>query len=170
MITSDTIITELATNALVFKALLQNIPSELQYYKEDQKRWSLLEIVCHLVDEEVEDFRTRVKHTLETPNLPLKSIKPKEWPIERKYAQKNYDEVVDRFLKERYISLAWLKGLNTTKWDNTLFHSDLGELSARDFLENWLAHDYLHIRQINQVKRSFLERNASDDLSYAGKW
>ncbi|GMN05661.1 DinB family protein [Croceitalea sp. MTPC5] len=167
---SDVIVKELSTNALVFESLLASVPLELSNHKEDPKKWSLLEIACHLADEEVEDFRTRVKHTLETPDLPLKSISPQLWPISRKYSQQNYHEAVNRFLTERRISINWLKGLIDPQWSNTIDNKDLGNLSAQDFLENWLAHDYLHIRQINQVKRSFLARNSHGDLGYAGNW
>jgi hypothetical protein len=35
---------------------------------------------------------------------------------------------------------------------------------------NWLAHDYLHIRQILRLKYEYLKSISEEDLSYAGEW
>lgn len=164
------IISELHRNKIVFDSLLTAVPSELCLYKPDKDHWCLLEIVCHLIDEEVEDFRARVKHTLFTPDLPLKSISPREWPIQRGYMDKDFETSVKNFLDERSASILWLRTLEDVPWENTVHLKGLGKLSARNFLENWLAHDYLHIRQINRVKRSYFHNCAQGDLSYAGNW
>ena len=37
-------------------------------------------------------------------------------------------------------------------------------------LTNWLAHDYLHIRQIIKLKFDFLKDQSDEHLSYAGEW
>jgi hypothetical protein len=46
----------------------------------------------------------------------------------------------------------------------------LGRLSAGTFLSNWLAHDYLHIRQIIRLKYQYLQRQTRESLDYAGAW
>jgi hypothetical protein len=43
-------------------------------------------------------------------------------------------------------------------------------MSARLFLHNWLAHDYLHIRQINRLKFAYLKAHSDISLDYAGAW
>ena len=47
--------------------------------------WSILEIVAHLADEEVHDFRARVELTLRDPTAPWPPIDPETWAIERRY-------------------------------------------------------------------------------------
>ena len=42
--------------------------------------------------------------------------------------------------------------------------------SAKQFLNNWLAHDYHHIRQINAIQYDFLKSSSGEALNYAGKW
>jgi hypothetical protein len=38
------------------------------------------------------------------------------------------------------------------------------------FLHNWLAHDYLHIRQIIRIKYDYLKKTSGEILLYAGEW
>ena len=134
------------------------------------RKMVLLEIVCHLLDEEIYDFRTRVKHALDTPEKELTPIDPEGWVTTRNYLSKDYDETLKSFLIERENSIEWLKQLGEVNWSNSLKHPELGDLSAASFLRNWLAHDYLHIRQILRYKFEFLKQSSEIDLSYAGDW
>lgn len=164
------IINELERNKLIFKDLLENLPEEIYLWRPAVNKWCLLEIVCHLHDEEREDFRARVKHVLETPKLPAGPIDPVGWVTARKYMEQDFIIVLQNFLKERDISVDWLKKLNDPKWDNVYKHPLLGNISAGTFFTNWLAHDYLHIRQITKTKYQYLQFNTGEDLSYAGEW
>ncbi|MEM6429633.1 MAG: hypothetical protein AAF708_10365 [Deinococcota bacterium] len=42
-------------------------------------------------------------------------------------------------------------------------------MSAQFFLENWLAHDYLHMRQVVKLKYDYLTADGVN-LIYAGTW
>lgn len=55
--------------------------------------WSLVEVYCHLYDEEREDFRIRVMQTLLNPELPLPSIDPQGWVSARQYRQRSLQQV-----------------------------------------------------------------------------
>ena len=74
------------------------------------------------------------------------------------------------FLDERAKSVAWLESLVDPQWDNTYQHPRLGPLSAELFLANWLAHDYIHIRQLNRLAFEYLQHQTGIDLSYAGNF
>ena len=68
------ITTALGQNKAVFENLLSGIDEQTYLWKPSANKWCLLEIVCHLYDEEREDFRARVKHVLGTRkshSLPL---------------------------------------------------------------------------------------------------
>ena len=165
-----TITGKLQANKLVFQHLLETCTEEQYSFRADSNSWCLLEIVCHLLDEEVEDFRARVKSILLDPNEPLKPISPEEWPKERSYLQQNFATVLQGFLKERQQSIDWLQSLENPNWEQAVDHPEVGPRSAKKFLVNWLAHDYHHIRQINRIHHAYLKFSSKDDLSYAGKW
>ena len=61
------IIHQLESNRLVFQSLLSGRNKEEYTFKPDNESWSILEILCHLIDEEREDFKTRIRNTLDTP-------------------------------------------------------------------------------------------------------
>ncbi len=164
------IIHELNRNKIVFNSLFENLEKQLYLWKPAPDKWCLLEILCHLYDEEREDFHARVRHTLENPEKPMPPIDPVGWVTERKYIEQDYSLVLQNFLSERQYSVDWLSQLKDAQWDNSYAHPQLGVITAKKFLSNWLAHDYLHIRQIAKTKYLYLANLAEQDLSYAGKW
>ncbi|MGH1433913.1 MAG: DinB family protein [Lewinella sp.] len=164
------IIQELTTNQLVFTGLLQDANPKMILWRPQPEHWCLLEVVCHLYDEEREDFRQRIKLLLEDPTQPLPPFDPTKWVQERAYLAQDYTAKTAAFLKERTASITWLQSLTSPAWDNTYQHPKLGPMSAGLFLANWLAHDQLHIRQINRIKRAYLQQTTDIDLSYAGNW
>lgn len=165
------IIQELDRNADIIEALLTGVPEAAIRWKPQPDEWCLLEIVCHLYDEEREDFRARVGHVLETPGQPMPSIDPVGWVTERSYLEQDYRTKVVQFIGARHESIEWLWSLEDPHWDNTYDHPKLGRLTAGFFLSNWLAHDYLHIRQINRNLYGFLSAELTrEKLDYAGNW
>lgn len=164
------ILQELSRNKEVFSRLLAGTNKEMYVWKYQPDKWCLLEIICHLHDEEREDFRARTKHILETPYLALPSIDPQGWVSERRYIDQSYDEVLSKFLEERKVSVQWLQSLQNPDWNITYQHPKFGPMSAKMMLSNWLAHDYIHIRQVVRVKYYYLKYISGEELSYAGTW
>ena len=161
---------QLEKNLAVFNQLLNATNVHEQTWRPSPDKWCLLEIVCHLVDEEVHDFRARVKTALDKAKYPFYPIDPVGWVSERKYIEQDYASKVQEWIGERIASLKWLRSLSNPDWSRTFSHIDFGPMSAGHFLANWLAHDLIHIRQINRTKRAYLNHISDEDLSYAGKW
>ena len=167
----DHIFEKLESNASTFKSLLEGISEEQAQWKPSPEKWSLLEIVNHLYDEEREDFRQRIKNIFEDPKKEWAPIAPAEWVTEREYSKRDMKASLNNFLDERKKSIEWLKSLNSPNWKASHTHPKLGEMSAEKLLANWLAHDYLHIRQISFLQWSYLSYIApSIKLDYAGNW
>ena len=164
------IIEELNRNRAVFRELLKDIEEQLYFWKPGPGKWCLLEVICHLYDEERDDFRARTRHVLETPNAPMPTFDPLIWATERKYMHQDFNEKLSAFLQERLLSVDWLQSLKSPNWDNAYDHPKLGPLTAKMFLSNWLAHDYLHFRQINRIKYEYLNIHSGENLNYAGQW
>ena len=87
MTSQSHLIKNLANNAATFAALLNKANDEEYLFKPDENSWCMLEVICHLIDEEVEDFRTRVRMVLQSPGEPLPGINPTGWVKERKYME-----------------------------------------------------------------------------------
>ncbi len=133
--------------------------------------WSVLEIVTHLADEEVEDFRTRVAMTLRDPDAQWPPIDPEGAAVERRYNDGNLAVATDRFVTERRGSIGWLRGLRDPDWGRTYTHASLGPIRAGDILASWAAHDALHLRQIAKRRYQLIGRDSGAyGTAYAGSW
>ena len=164
------IIRSLENNIAVFNSLLSGSDVEFYTWRFKAEKWNLLEIVCHLYDEEREDFRARLQHVLEKPEEPLPPIDPTGWVLGREYSKQDYLDKLDAFLDERENSISWLRSLKNPSWDNAYHHPKFGPLSGNMFLANWLEHDYLHMRQILNLKHEYLKHISGEKLNYAGDW
>lgn len=133
--------------------------------------WSIVEIVAHLADEEIEDFRTRLRSTLEDPQRPWPPIDPEGVAAERRYNERDLAAEVARFREQRTASVAWLDGLHAPDWSRAYEHPSVGPLRAGDLLASWAAHDQLHLRQIAKRRYELVCRAAEPfKTDYAGSW
>lgn len=140
-------------------------------WRPDPSSWSILEIVCHLVDEELEDFRARVFSTLEDPSRAWTPIDPQGWATQRDYQSRDLDQSLGSFRDRRSESIRLLRALESPDWSRAYRHPEFGELSAAYMLSCWAAHDALHLRQLSRRLYQLAQRDGSDEqLLYAGSW
>ena len=151
--------------------LVRDIPLDDARWKPADGAWTILEIVCHLADEEEFDFRERLKRTLSDPAAPWPSIDPESWAVERRYNAGQLDAAADRFQSLRRQSVDWLRSLETPSWNQTHLHPKFGPFRAGDLLAAWAAHDTLHLRQIAKRLYQLAARDAGEySTRYAGEW
>lgn len=140
-------------------------------WRPDPSSWSILEIVCHLVDEELEDFRARVLSTLEDPSRAWAPIDPQGWATQRDYQSKDLELSLQAFRDRRSESIRLLRALESPDWSRAYVHPEFGELSAAYMLSCWAAHDALHLRQLSRRLYQLALRDGADgQLLYAGSW
>jgi len=155
----------------VIRGLASGVPIADARWKPESGAWSILEIVCHLADEEESDFRVRLRSTLEDPSKPWPGIDPEGWAKERRYNEQDLSENLARFASERAASLEWLRSLADVNWTRSYEHRVIGSLSAGDLLVSWCAHDVLHLRQIAKRLFELTRRDAREfSTAYAGDW
>jgi hypothetical protein len=160
----------MSDNLRVFDHFLRGVDIKQAAWRPAPEAWSLLEVVCHLFDEEREDFRTRLRLILEDPAQEWPPIHPGAWVTERAYSSRDYSTMVDSFIAERTASIVWLRGLGEPSLDNERKHRDFS-IRAGDLLGAWLAHDFLHLRQINELHYAYTARAAEPySVIYAGDW
>ena len=164
------VLQQLKQNKDVFISLLKGVHKDMYLWKQIPEKWCLLEIVCHLYDEEREDFRFRTQWVLENPNEKPPAINPVGWVEERRYLEQDYNTRLQKFIDERENSIKWIESLENPNWENSYLHPKMGKLTAKHFYDNWLAHDYLHFRQITKLKLDYLDQLSGEDLNYAGIW
>lgn len=161
---------ELVHSTEMIRALLRGVTQDEAQIKPNPESWSVLEVVCHLYDEEREDFREHLDFILYRQEEEWHRIDPQGWVVEREYNKQNFTEMQEKFFAERWKSVEWLRGLSAANWETT-YTSQYGSVSAGEMFTCWVAHDNLHIRQLVELRRNRVERITKPyDIHYAGDW
>lgn len=170
MFDPEVLTAQLERNAHVFRLLATGLSQEQERWKPAPEEWSILEVVNHLADEDAEDFRARLDAILHRPEQVWVPIDPQGWAVERAYNARGMDASLERFVTERYRSVVWLRSLKSPLWAST-HTNQFGAISAREMLASWVAHDWLHVRQIARLQHHWAEQSISpESVQYAGAW
>jgi DinB superfamily len=170
MFDPETYTSQLERNAHVFRLLVAGLTPAQERWKPAPDQWSILEIINHLADEDSEDFRTRLDTILHHPTQTWPPIEPQAWVTERAYNARTLDASLERFVTERYRSVVWLRSLKSPNW-NAKHTDQFGSRSARELLASWVAHDWLHVRQITRLHYQATALSiAPESVEYAGEW
>ena len=162
---------QLERNAETIQSIVAGINTEQAHWKPTEEDWSMIEVINHLFDEERFDFRLRVDYTLHRPGEAWPPIHPGSWVTERKYNQRMLGESLGDFLRERRQSVHWLNNLQSPDWDKSEKHPDGFVISAGELLASWLAHDFLHLRQLVELHYAWVKQSvAPRNIEYAGDW
>jgi hypothetical protein len=165
-----TLYLELTNSTEMIQSLLAGISAKEAQMKPSKGTWSILEVICHLYDEEREDFREHLDFILYRQHEDWHPIAPQAWVKLRKYNEQDFGKMKAKFFRERAKSLVWLKSLKNTDWDIT-YKSKFGSMRAGDMFASWVAHDNLHIRQLVELRRWHIEQNTKPyKIRYAGEW
>ena len=153
----------------VLANLLRGADAALLRAREAEGRWSPLEILAHLRDEEVEDFRPRAEAAAAGRRIE-RAIDPERWVVERRYNEMDPARVLAEFATERQRSCRWLAALDLARLDSRPVHPELARMRCGDFIAAWRMHDLLHLRQLATALVILTPRGFSGwRIEYAGK-
>jgi len=149
---------ELARLPAALAAVIGGLDRETARTRPAELEWSPVEIVCHLRDEEAEDFRARIEHLL-AGHRALSRIHPERWPAERGYIDADLVAAQAELERRRAASLEYLASIDPDALSASVTLGSLGDLSGLDLLAAWVAHDRLHLAQLaatlaNQIGRA----------------
>jgi hypothetical protein len=138
---------ELARVPEIITALLGGLDAGAWRARPAPGEWSPVEIVCHLRDEETEDFGARLRVVVEggarfAPN------DPERLALERHYRDDDGPRALAAFRERRAASLTFLAELAPARLGGAAERPGGGALSGLDLLAAWVAHDRLHLAQL----------------------
>jgi hypothetical protein len=149
--------------------VIQGAPETVLRRRETPERWSPLEILAHLRDEEVTDFRARARAAVEGRPLEL-NVDPERWVTERRYNEMDPGAVYLDLASERADSCRWLGTLTPADLERSVEHPRAGTLRAGDFIAAWRMHDLLHLRQLARAMAAVLAAELDGwRTDYAGR-
>src|SRR5688572_26773406 len=101
-------IDQLNRSAATIRAMVGDLDDAQVRWRPADDKWSILEIVWHLADEEHEDFRTRLEMTLRKSVDAWPPIDPAGAVVSRAYNRRTLADAIATFSQERVTSVAWL--------------------------------------------------------------
>ena len=159
---------ELTRLPAVLESLLAGLDAAGWHARPAPQEWAPVEIVCHLCDEETEDFGARLRVVVEGGNA-FAPIDPERWAVERRYLDADGPATLVELGRRRAGSLAWLAGVAPRALSRVVEHPRAGHLSGLDLVAAWVAHDRLHLAQLAAtLARGWATRWAPLRAEYAG--
>lgn len=155
-----------------FRAAATMVDHERARWKPPSGNWSILEIVCHVRDEEREDFRPRVEATLGPAPVRWNLLDLDDVSTKRRYQEQDLHAALDEFARLRAQNVAWLRSLRAgdADWERAYVHPTWGPIKAGDLMSAWPAHDALHLRQVAKRLHELAGADGAYRTIYAGEW
>jgi len=160
----DSALALLRRTPAILDAWLRDLPEEWVRADEGAETWSAFDVIGHLVHGERTDWMARLRIVLEhgeaRPFDPFDRFAQRAESRGRTTAEL-LDELA-RLRAENVASLAAL-ALRPSDLERTGTHPELGQVTVRELLATWVAHDLAHLGQIARV---MAKRYAAD----VGPW
>jgi hypothetical protein len=123
---------------------------------ESPDRWSILQVVQHLADSElVTAYRLRMILSHDGPEL--QGYDQDLWAERLNYNAGDAEDAIAQLQLLRGANLRLLRSLSPADWGRVGFHAERGEESVQMIARLIAAHDLVHLRQIERIKRSFAQ-------------
>jgi uncharacterized damage-inducible protein DinB len=133
----------------ILELLLRDVPKETTAWKPASDRWSIEEVLAHLVMiEQLYNGRTR---RIAMENDP---VLPKHAQPTGSEKQKTALEYLDEFVALRRAFVVFLHSIPSTAAGRTGQHAELGTITLSQLLHELANHDLGHVRQIAELYRA----------------
>lgn len=120
---------------------------------EKPGKWSILQVLNHLVDTEmVYGYRVRMTVTHEEP--PIQAYDQDLWAAKLRYNDGNLREIIEEMRMLRGRNLRLLKSLRPEEMKRVGHHQERGPESVTRIVQMIAGHDRVHLRQIERIKRA----------------
>jgi DinB superfamily len=137
---------------IIIEKILLDVPESTLTWKPAADRWSVSEVLGHLVETD-QVFRERVRRMAEEENPKVQSFDQNESYAAGKYAGGGRENL-RKFCHERDRTVSLLRYLPETALFRPGQHSDLGAITVSDVLHAWAFHDLGHIKQMAEICRA----------------
>jgi hypothetical protein len=135
----------------MLQILLKDLPESWIDATEGPGTWSPYAVIGHLIHCEKADWMPRLRIILE--HGPGRPFDPLDREAQFAELRRPLNILLDEFLTLRSANLLQLKALNLqpADLDRTGTHPAFGQVTLRQLLNTWIAHDLSHIIQISRI-------------------
>jgi FMN phosphatase YigB (HAD superfamily) len=142
------IIGTLRATPVILQHLTENMDDTAWSKKTSAQDLSVLELISHLYDVEIEINAPRIELVLSTDNPFVAGVDSDPWIAERQYQTTRSPQVIADFMTQRQYSLDKLESLSAAEWARPAKHSFFGPTTLLELVRFIAIHDIDHIRQV----------------------
>jgi len=116
-------------------------------------KWSIRQVVEHLADTEmVYGYRTRMIVAHDHP--PIQAYDQDLWTTKLHSERGRIGETLEELALMRRRNVRFVEGLSSAELDRAGLHAERGEESVRRIFTLIAAHDLVHFRQIDRIRKT----------------
>jgi hypothetical protein len=142
-------------------AAVSGLPEKVLKYKPAPEKWSILEILAHLVDMETL-YAYRMRQIIADKNPVLAPIDQDDWARNLGYMDENPAELVALYGLNRHHNVGLLKRLKPGDLGKSAMHPELSkQVPLWDYVQKMGVHGPNHLRQIEQLKREAVKTKSA---------
>lgn len=151
----------------IIEALAKDLPSQWSEANEGPDTWSVYDVLGHLIHGETTDWITRME-------IILVQGEDRNFPPFQRFAMfeeskgKTLNQLVEEFaaVRRNNIEILRAKNLSEAQLDLKGIHPKFGEVTLRQLLSTWVAHDMGHIAQMCRVIAKQYKEEAGPWVEY----
>lgn len=136
----------------VLSTLLRPLSGDWTDTKEEENKWSVKDVLAHLILCEKTNWIVRVNIILS--DAPEKRFTPIDMTAHFELSQNHsLEKLLEEFFLTREKNIQVLKDyeLKETDFSKTAVHPTLGEVNLGQLLATWVAHDLSHLAQVSRI-------------------
>lgn len=145
------ILAELTGNIGALFGFLEDVHPHYWNQHPDPAEWSIMEIICHLLDSESTTQHPRLQRIMQEHNPFLVNPQAPAGPNAIQLCDEDGFNAALRWAERRQETINWLKTLNPTDWQRPANHSIFGPTTMIEMAHFTAQHDRLHLNQLCQT-------------------
>jgi hypothetical protein len=130
--------------------LIQPLGSGQLSRRPEPGKWSITEILAHLVDTEIV-VSWRMRMVIGQSGVPIQAVDQDVWAQTFDYPRHDPQVSLETFRVLRENNLRMLRALPQHLWENYGMHSDRGKETLADIVRMYAGHDLNHLAQVEKI-------------------
>lgn len=138
----------LGRTSTILHTELASLPAALLSWRPAPEEWCALEVVGHLSEADERGFAGRIRTILAQERPRFRSWDPSAVARARRDGERDPADLLAEFTRCRTAGVALVETLTAADLGRGGEHPEVGFLSVRDLLHEWVHHDADHLRQL----------------------
>jgi hypothetical protein len=147
-LTVERIATFLAASAVHIRVELEALGDEWAGWRPARGEWSANEALGHIIEADRRGFAGRIRRILAADGVAEVGWDQIAVAAERRDHERTVAAILDEFTTGREAGLELVRSLRGDDLERHAIHDQVGRVTVRDLLHEWVFHDRNHIRQI----------------------